>query len=521
MRKKHQSKFFAIFALACCWLIIIFICLNQISIKDEDLLSSADNLRKQESQPGNKFEPPRALEYMKFFLFDPANYTESDILHHAFDPSDFDDLPEEPTNIPKDEHDKLTKSLASRSGLLDKYVRSEGDRLFAFNLLISNKLGSFRPIPDTRNSKCLPKSSRYSPTTSSSSGNHGHESENHTKIHLKLKASVIICYYNEAPSALLRTIKSIIVRSPNQLIEEILVVDDYSRDGYKADDLRPLIGSGLVKMVRTAKREGLIRARLFGAGMARGDVLIFLDSHVEANIGWLEPLIEVVQENKTDIACPMIDLINADTMIYSASPMVQGGLNWALNFKWDSVPSDKLKTYDDFIRPIESPTMAGGLFAIHRDYFYHLGSYDSEMELWGGENIELSLRTWMCGGRILILPCSRLGHIFRKTRPYGPAPGQPDSLLVNSNRAAHVWLDEYLEKFYEANPNARSLGEINVTQRLELKLRLKCKNFTWFMDNVYPKLKEDSNIHSDGGSVDKPKLFNFSGSRRDNQGLGI
>ena len=44
-----------------------------------------------------------------------------------------------------------------------------------------------------------------------------------------------------------------------------------------------------VKVLRLSHRQGLVQARLKGARAATGDVLVFLDSHVEATkgYGWL------------------------------------------------------------------------------------------------------------------------------------------------------------------------------------------------------------------------------------------
>ena len=375
---------------------------------------------------------------------------------------------------------KKKSSSAGRSSVLwddvgaahnadDVKLRDEGYKLFAFNTLVSSRISLHREIPDTRHPAC--KNLTYSvdlPT-----------------------ASVIICFYREDTSTLLRTIHSVVDRSPPRALHQIILVNDQTDI-----DIIPNITnhiksnanlSSIVTLLNAPERLGLIRARIYGAKHATGDVLVFLDSHVEANVHWLEPLLSRIKADKRSVVTPIIDIINSDTWKYEPSPLVRGGFNWGLNFKWDPIPRSELQADEDFAKPFKSPTMAGGLFAIDKEYFHQLGEYDPGMNVWGGENLELSFKVWMCGGTLEILPCSRVGHVFRKRRPYGSSH-EEDSMIRNSLRVAKVWMDDYIKYYYEVNSNAKNVDHGNITDRIALRKRLQCKSFQWYMENVYPDL---------------------------------
>lgn len=118
-----------------------------------------------------------------------------------------------------------------------------------YNLLASQMISLHRSLPDFRFPECHDLSyPNKLPTT-----------------------SIIIIFHNEAWSTLMRTIWSIVNRSPPQLIAEIILVDDFSTESDLKTRLDEYIGifPVPVKVIRNAKREGLIRSRLFGAKSAK------------------------------------------------------------------------------------------------------------------------------------------------------------------------------------------------------------------------------------------------------------
>ncbi|KAM7397642.1 hypothetical protein PAMA_005789 [Pampus argenteus] len=303
---------------------------------------------------------------------------------------------------------------------VDQAYRENG-----FNIYISDRISLNRSLPDIRHLNCKQK----------------------LYVEKLPNTSIIIPFHNEGWSSLLRTVHSVFNRSPPQLIAEVILVDDFSdKEHLKVALEEYMLRLPKVRILRTKKREGLIRTRLLGAAAAKGEVITFLDSHCEANVNWLPPLLDRIAQNRKTIVCPMIDVIDHDNFGYDtqAGDAMRGVFDWEMYYKRIPIPPELQS--DDPSEPFESPVMAGGLFAVDRKWFWELGGYDTGLEIWGGEQYEISFK--------------------------------------NLKRVAEVWMDEYAEYVYQRRPEYRHLSAGDMTAQKELRSRLNCKSFKWFMSQV-------------------------------------
>jgi len=362
---------------------------------------------------------------------------------------------------------------------------------YGFNMVASESISLDRYPADLRHEEC--KHWDYSPQLPS--------------------VSVILVFHNEGWSTLVRTIHSVINFTPPQLLEEVVLIDDGSvkdhlvAGGRLEEHIKQW--NGLVKLYHNDRREGLIRARSIGARKSSGTALVYLDAHCEVQPNWLPPLIQPMVHDYRISTVPLVDAIDGDTYVFS--PQAGGDENgfargaWDWDLLWKRIPLTKRERarQTHTTSPYRSPAMAGGLFAISRKFFFELGLYDEGLDIWGGENFELSYKIWMCHGQMLFVPCSRVGHVYRMKGWRGNGtPGYVKGNFVDRNyvRVVEVWWDEYAKYFYERKPQAKHVDPGDLTAQKAIREKLQCKSFDWFMKEIgydLPKffpLKEPENV---------------------------
>ena len=280
--------------------------------------------------------------------------------------------------------------------------------------------------------------------------------------------SVVVASHNEG-SNLRRTVHNLLASVPEH--SEVIVVDDASTDNSAAFLVDGYSG---VRLLRASERLGAVRGRNHGARAATGHVLVFADAHMETPLGWCEPLIAALQEPNVGAVAPAISVMGRPE-------------NKAYGFTWQG-PDQSLRWLDwQSDNPHAVPFLPGAFLAMRRETFEAIGGFDDGLVLWGSEDAELSLRLWLLGYELRVVPQVEVAHLFRESHPYLI---DWTTILHNMLRVALVHFNsqriarviEALKSYGQfASALAQTVASDVWTRRANLNAR-RVRDDTWFFD---------------------------------------
>jgi glycosyltransferase involved in cell wall biosynthesis len=230
------------------------------------------------------------------------------------------------------------------------------------------------------------------------------------------RLSVVVISRNEG-AYLRRTVENLEDTLPGDA--EIVVVDDGSTD--KSAD-RLARRRGRVRLHR-AKGLGVAKARNFGGKIARGDILIFADAHLGLDSGWWSPFAEQLEDSRVGAVAPGIAKWPDD-----------GVIGWGIRFKGPQMEVKWLRRKPR--QPTAVPILPGCCLAMRRDAFERTGGgWDDGLLQRGNVDNEVSMRLWLLGYELRVVPEVVVRHRFRKRSPF--PVGWPE-YLHNRLRLAFV-----------------------------------------------------------------------------------
>ena len=164
------------------------------------------------------------------------------------------------------------------------------------------------------------------------------------------------------------------------------------------------------------RRQGTSPTKDFGARSARGEVLVFLDGHCKPEPGAIARMVEDVERLQGQaIITPTIPVLDERRWQRVAGQIGHGYALDLEEFGCGWLPLSQLREVREGASTFfESPAAIGCALAMHRELYEALWGLDPHMRSWGAEDLDLSLKCWLMGYRILHDPEAVVAHRFQR-----------------------------------------------------------------------------------------------------------
>jgi len=201
--------------------------------------------------------------------------------------------------------------------------------------------------------------------------------------------------------------------------DELVVVDNASSDG-TADAVRELAPKATV--IEAGSNLGFASGCNLGADAASSELLVFLNPDAVPAEGFREAIERPMVEGRGWGAWQGLVTAERERVINT-----RGGLVHFTGIAWAGGAGERL---DEAPLPLGEPGFASGAcLAIPRERFERLGAFPAEFFLYH-EDVDLSLRVRLAGGRLGVEPAARVDHEYEFEK--GPAKWH----LLERNRCA-------------------------------------------------------------------------------------
>jgi GT2 family glycosyltransferase/glycosyltransferase involved in cell wall biosynthesis/tetratricopeptide (TPR) repeat protein len=211
-------------------------------------------------------------------------------------------------------------------------------------------------------------------------------------------ASIIIPVFNQL-NYTKQCIDQIRITTSNPY--EIIVINNGSADG-TMEYLNSLQSDGF-KIEHLPENTGFVNACNQGAKMASGEYLVFLNNDTLPEKGWLETLIESVEE------IPDAGAVGAKLLYPDGALQEAGSLIFSDSTPWNFGKGDDpdMPQYN-YVR--ETPYCSAACLLIRRDLFQKIGGFDTRYSPAYWEDVDLAFEVRKRGLKVIYQPAARVVH---------------------------------------------------------------------------------------------------------------